>query len=150
LCFVLRSVFSRPNLDSESIYNQSFPKVRIEYNAQAISVINTAIANPVKISRTISNHVSYYRCIDRFYFAFVAINHRSAFFLMICAKHKMMLLQVTMFFFPTLSTNKAIKSPPQLINSIHFLQDIYLLSLVNILLYSCTVQLYPHNVILGV
>ena len=147
---MLRSVFSRANSHSESIYNYSLFRVASEYNAQAIIVIKTAIRNPVIISRTISNHVSYYRCIDRFYFAFVTINHRSAFFFMILAKHKVMFLKVAMLFFPTLSANKAIKSPPQSINSIHFLQEIYLLSLVIILLYSCVVQLYPHNVILGV
>ena len=144
---MLRPVFSRSNSDSESIYNYSFPKVLIEYNAHNTSVTKTAIANPAKISRTISNHVSYYRCIDRFYFAFVTINNWPTFFFMIFAKHKMIFLQVTVFFFPALSTNKAIKSPPHFINSKHFLQFTKLRCLFVIILYSCFVQLYPQSVV---
>ena len=138
---MLRPVFSKAKLDSESIYNYNLFRVASEYNAQAIIVIKTAIRNPVIISRTVSNHISYYRRIDRFHLASVAIYYWSAFFFAFFAKHKMIFFQVAMFFFPTLSANKAIKSPPQSINSIHFLQEIYLLSLVIILLYSCVVQL---------
>jgi hypothetical protein len=88
---VLRSVFSTPNLDSESIYNYNLFRVASEYKAQAIIVNKTAIAIPTHISSTVPNHVSYYRCVDKFYFTFVTINHRSAFFFVILAKHKVML-----------------------------------------------------------
>jgi len=120
--------------------------VRIEYNAHNTNVINTAIANPAKISRTISNHVSYDRCVCHFYFTFVTIYYRSAFFLVFFTKHKMMLFQVAMFFFPTLSANKTIKSPSHSNNPKHFLQFTNCLCLVFIILYSCTVHLYPHKV----
>ncbi len=144
---MLRLVFSRANLNSESIYNYSFPKVRIEYNAHNTNVISTAIANPAKISRTISNHVSYYWRVNHLHLTFITIYYWSAFFLVFFTKHKMMFLQVAMFFFPTLSANKTIKPPSHSNNPKHFLQFTKLICLCFIIRYSCFVQLYPQSVV---